>query len=81
MPYFESSRRRRETIHERGPEVALEWELMKLAFRCKGRPVEYAGRKLRSSLKKFDLVVPEDEFKAMAIEISQGRVPPLDSTS
>jgi hypothetical protein len=81
MPYFESSRRRRETIHERGPEVALEWELMKLAFRCKGRPVEYASRKLRSSLKKFDMVVTEDDLRTMAIEISEGRVPPLDFTS
>jgi hypothetical protein len=81
MPYFESSRRRRETIPERRPEVALEWELMKLAFRCKGRPPEYAARKLRGSLKKFDMVVTEDELTAMATSVSEGRVPPLDPTS
>jgi hypothetical protein len=78
MPYFESSRRRRETIPERRPEVALEWELMKLAFRCKGRPVDYTARKLRASLKKFDVVATEEDLAAMAREVSEGRVPPLD---
>ncbi len=51
-----------------------------MAFRCKGRPVDYAARKLRSSLKKFDVVVTEEDLATMAIEISEGRVPPLDFT-
>ena len=54
---------------------------MKLAFRCKGRPPEYAARKLRASLKKFDMVVTEDELMAMATSVCEGRVPPLDPTS
>ena len=82
MPYFESSGLRRPVKHRnRGPEVALEWEMTRMAFKYKGWPVDHVERKLHSSLKKFQVVTTEEELRSMAVEISEGRVPPLDFSS